>query len=56
MLGLLNIVYRPYLGSEPYFFYPAPVKKFWEKVRIGRMWVADQPLLPLTRTVACTER
>lgn len=33
MLGLLNIVYRPYLGSNPYPFYPAPVKAFWEAVR-----------------------
>jgi len=32
MLGLLNIVYRPYLGSNPYPFYPAPVKAFWETV------------------------
>ncbi|KAK3245380.1 hypothetical protein CYMTET_45049, partial [Cymbomonas tetramitiformis] len=37
MAALMNIVYRPFLGSNPYGFYPQPVKDFWhqvEKLRI----------------------
>merc|ERR1712013_386150 len=37
MAALMNIVYRPYLGSNPYDFYPEPVQAFWlqvEKLRI----------------------
>lgn len=32
MLGLLNIVYRSYLGTNPYKWYPEPVRKFFLKV------------------------
>eukprot|EP00899_Mesostigma_viride_P014077 jgi/Mesvir1/22670/Mv14100-RA.1 len=32
MASLLNTVYRPYLGSQPYSFYPEPVQKFWLEV------------------------
>ena len=29
---IANDLYRPYLGSYPYNFYPEPVKRFWHKV------------------------
>jgi len=32
MLGLLNIVYRPNLGDQPYSVYPEGVRKFWAAV------------------------
>lgn len=32
MASLMNTGYRRYLGSEPYDFYPEPVKQFWRQV------------------------
>ena len=32
MAALMNIVYKPYLGSDPYGFYPEPVKDMWAEV------------------------
>ena len=37
MASLMNTAYKRYLGSDPYDFYPEPVKQFWrqvEKLRI----------------------
>jgi len=32
MAALMNTVYRPYLGSDPYDFYPEAIIKFWNAV------------------------
>jgi len=32
MASIMNTTYKRFLGSEPYDFYPQPVKKMWEKV------------------------
>jgi len=30
--SIMNTGYRPYLGSEPYDFYPEPLRKMWHSV------------------------
>lgn len=32
MASIMNTTYKRYLGSDPYDFYPEPVKEMWRKV------------------------
>ncbi|GHP12511.1 hypothetical protein PPROV_001123900 [Pycnococcus provasolii] len=37
MAALMNTVYKPYLGSDPYGFYPDPVREMWLEVEKAKI-------------------
>eukprot|EP00191_Tetraselmis_sp_GSL018_P009373 CAMPEP_0177598644 /NCGR_PEP_ID=MMETSP0419_2-20121207/12488_1 /TAXON_ID=582737 /ORGANISM="Tetraselmis sp., Strain GSL018" /LENGTH=665 /DNA_ID=CAMNT_0019091161 /DNA_START=142 /DNA_END=2140 /DNA_ORIENTATION=+ len=37
MASILNTTYRRYLGSEPYDFYPGPIKQMWRQIERLRL-------------------